>query len=500
MTKVAFIQNLAIEYIGTMYLSAALKAHNHQTEVFIGSDDKRLIPEILHYRPDLLAFSCTTGTEPWCLQIASRVKEQISVKILFGGPHPTFFPDVIREEPVDIICRGEGDQAIVEIADMLDKVEYSTDIANCWFRVNSEVIKNPPRMLIKNLDSLPFPDRNLYRRKYPSLRSSTLSVFTGRGCPYDCSYCYNKTLKDLYKDKGVYVRKRSVDNVIDEIKRFQLKNKIKTVYFCDDTFFVNRNWLVEFAAKYKQQINIPYICLLRVEQIDEFCVALLKDSNCQRVFFGIESGSEDLRLKILNRQITDRQIIDAARLFKQYAIPFRTYNMIGLPGETLDDAFKTVKLNIDIGTDYPWCSLFYPYPGTELNSYADRNNLLMKEDLLRGHVTFFKKSIVKSEFNNALSNLQKFFLYAVKFPILLPFIKKMIQIKANIFFDLLFLAGYGWGYLKSERKSLFEVLRVGMKNVVTFYLKEKQPTESQLNRLNDTKRRFNEHQADEIPR
>jgi len=473
MTKVAFVQNLAIEYIGTMYLSAALKAYGHQVEVFIGSDNKQLISEIVSYQPDLLAFSCTTGTESWCLQVASRVREQISVKVILGGPHPTFFPEIINEEPVDIICIGEGDQAIVEIADMLQRGEYSTDIANCWFRIKNEIIKNPPRPLIKNLDSLQFPDRDLYRRKYSFLRSGTLSIFTGRGCPFDCSYCFNKALKDLYKGKGAYVRKRSVDSVIDEIKRFRLNNEIRTVYFYDDTFFVNRNWLAEFAAKYKQQVNIPYICLLRVEQIDEASVALLKDSNCCRVFFGIESGSEELRFKILNRHITDSQIIDAARLFKRYAIPFRTYNMVGLPGETLEDAFKTVKLNIEIGTDYPWCSLFYPYPGTQLNSYADRNKLIDREDLLKGHVTFFKKSIIKSEHNNALSNLQKLFLYAVKFPGLFSYIKKLIQVKANIFFDLLFLAGYGWSYLRSERKSFLEVLRVGVKNVVTFYLKEK---------------------------
>jgi radical SAM superfamily enzyme YgiQ (UPF0313 family) len=113
MTKVAFIQNLAIEYIGTMYLSAALKANNHQADVFIGSENEKFISEIVEYRPDLLAFSCTTGTEPWCLRIASRVKERISVKVIFGGPHPTFFPDIIKEEPVDIVCRGVPGPALL---------------------------------------------------------------------------------------------------------------------------------------------------------------------------------------------------------------------------------------------------------------------------------------------------------------------------------------------------------------------------------------------------
>lgn len=408
MAKVGFVQNLAIEYIGTMYLSAALKMHHHQTEVFIGNG-KKIIQEIVRYKPDLLAFSCTTEMETWCIKIASKVKEQIPVKVILGGPHPTFFPEVIKEEPVDIICRGEGDQAIIDIANMLDKGSYLTNIANCWFSVDGKIVKNDLRPLIEDLNSLPFPDRDIYRKKYPSLRTSTLSVFTGRGCPFDCTYCFNKTLKELYCNKGAYVRKRSIDSVISEIKKAESNKKIRTVYFCDDTFFINKKWLKEFAVRYKQQVNIPYICLLRIEQIDEESAALLKISNCQRVFFGIESGSESLRFKILNRHITDKQIIEAGRLLKKYSIPFRTYNMLGLPGETMEDAFKTVELNIVIKTDYPWCSLFYPYPGTELGSYVAQNNLIIEKEFHGRQITFFKKALLNRDITMAYQTCKNYF-------------------------------------------------------------------------------------------
>jgi radical SAM superfamily enzyme YgiQ (UPF0313 family) len=471
MARIAFVQNLAIEYIGTMYLSAALKKHGHNTEVFIGVGNKRMINEIVGYRPDLVGFSCTTGLHRWCLKMAGDIKKLIPAKTIFGGPHPTFFPEIIKEEAVDIVCRGEGEGAIIDLADRMDNREDYTDTLNCWFCHNSRIIKNDVRPLLGDLDSLPFADRKIYAEKYPNLGTSQKVVFAGRGCPYSCSYCFNQKLREIYRGKGAYVRKRSVDNIIEEINLLRVAEDVKTIYFQDDTFFNDGHWLEEFAVKYKREVDIPYICLLRIESVDENSVRLLEESNCRKVFFGIESGSEDLRRNILNRRVTDEQIINGAGFLKKYGIRFRTYNMLGLPGETMEDAFKTVEINTRIGTDYPWCSLLYPYSGTALASYAQENNFISCEREEKPPVSFFKASVINSAHRKEMSNLQKLFFYAVKFPLLKRVIRPLIKIKPNILFDILFLASYGWICFRSEDYKISEVITKGLRNVFRFYFK-----------------------------
>jgi len=142
--------------------------------------------------------------------------------------------------------------------------------------------------------------------------------------------------------------------------------------------------------------------------------------------------------------------------------------MLGLPGETLQDALETIYLNIAIGTDYPWCSLYYPFPGTELAQIARDNGLFEPSEKL-SEPSFFKKSFIKSKFNREFANLQKLFFYAVKFPLFIPVIKKLIRLKSNIFFDFAFLLGYAYCYIFSENKSLKEIFSIGFRNVITFF-------------------------------
>ncbi|NQU95960.1 MAG: radical SAM protein [Candidatus Omnitrophica bacterium] len=469
--RIAFVQNLAVEYMGVMYLSAALKENSHKTEIFIDNGNRKMFREIKDYNPHLIAFSCTTGLHEWCLNVARELKKIVPAKVILGGSHPTFFPEVIESEFVDIICRGEGDGAILDLANKMEGKSDYTKTPNLWVSVSGKIIKNDVRPLIKNLDLLPFPDRQLYEGKYPYLKTSQKGIFTGRGCPFSCSYCFNDTLRNIYRGKGQYVRKRSVDNVIEEIELLRKEGKVETVYFEDDVFLIGREWFEEFAVKYRHKVNIPYICLLRVESINEQIVKMLKESNCRNVFFGVETGSEEIRFRLLKRRMTDRQIVAAAALLKKYNIGFRTYNILGLPEETIEDAFKTVHLNTSIGTDYPWCSLLYPYPGTEINTYALKRNLISDKADDRSHISFFKSSVIKLDNKNELENLQKLFFYAVKFPRLEGIIRKLIKIKPNFIFSILFLLSYGWCSWKSENHKISEIIVRGIKNIFKLYFK-----------------------------
>lgn len=270
MARIAFIQNLVYEYLGTMYLSSLLKKNRHCVEVFIqnSSDIKNLINGIDEYRPDIIGFYCTTGIYPWVLYTASFLKNKFpKIKIILGGPHPTFFPEIIKESSVDIICRGEAELALLELLERIDKDRDYTDIENLWIKKDGKIFANDVRPLLENLDSLPFPDRDLYIKRYPFLNKSQKVFMAGRGCPFSCSFCFNARFRDLYKGKGCYVRLRSVENLISEIEYVKDNYKLNTVYIQDDTFILNKKWTLEFLKEYKKKIDLPFICLIRADYL-----------------------------------------------------------------------------------------------------------------------------------------------------------------------------------------------------------------------------------------
>ena len=470
MARIAFVQNLAFEYLGVMYLSSLLKNNGHCVEVFIeyGQGIDRLIKEAGDFKPDIIGFPCTSGIHRWA-KAAARLFKNIcpKSKIIFGGPHPTFFPDIIEDESVDIICRGEGEYTLLDLAGKIEKGQDYSGISNLWVKKKGCVFRNDVRPLIENLDELPFPDRNLYIRKYPFLNKSQKAFIAGRGCPFSCTYCFNHAFKKIYQGKGNMVRLRSVDNIISEIKEVESGGRLKTVYIQDDTFALNKIWTLEFLEKYRSQVRLPFICMLRADLVDEEVVKNLKSAGCLNVFFGIETGSQNLRNLLLKKSITDGQIYETAALLKKYKIRFRTYNMFGLPGESLEDAFKTVELNIKIKTDYPWSSLLQPFPGTEIREYAKEHDML-EEDACGFEPSFFKKSNIKLKEKTEIENLHRLFFYAVKFPFLLPLIKKGIKIKLDLFYNLLFLWGYMYSFKKSEGISLLDTLLMAKNNIKNF--------------------------------
>lgn len=467
MAKIAIVQDIYWEYLGVMYISSFLKRNAHTVEVFIGKTTKNLISELLGFKPDLVAFPVTTGMHSWAIQTARAIKENIKTKVLFGAYHPTFFPEVIEEEGVDIVCRGEAEEAMLELANKIERKEDAC-APNCWSKIDGNIVKNDVRSLIQDIDCLPFPDRELYISKYPFMKITQAHVISGRGCPFNCSFCFNHAYRKLYKDKGNPVRLRSAENVIQEIKEIKAKYNVKTIYMQDDTFTFKKDWTLDFLDKYASSIGLPFVCMIRADVVDEEIIRALKSAGCKNVFFGLETGSENLRNTLLNKKLVDEEIIKTANLLRKYGIRFRTFNMLNIPGETLTDAFSTVEFNQKIKTDFPWCSLYYPYPGTELADYAIKLNLI-DSSIKKKSSSFFKTSIIFSPYRNELINLQKLFFYAVKFPKLFPFIKKVIKTRPNVIFDLAFLIGYAYSLFKSENLSFSDLMHISRKNLGSFF-------------------------------
>ncbi|MFH0839255.1 MAG: radical SAM protein [Candidatus Omnitrophota bacterium] len=469
MAKIALIQNFAYEYLGILYIEGVLSNAGHRVQLFLDLGNQRqLIKDLASFAPDLVGLTVTTTAKGWALDLAVAINQTVKTKIILGGPHPTYFPEVIHEPSISIICRGEGEFAMLELANKIDRAEDLTDTGSCWFKVGNSVIKNEQTPLIEELDRLSFPNRDSYYRKYPFLNVSRKSFMATRGCPFSCSYCYNHGLKKLYEGKGKYVRRRSVDNIIEEIRQVLVRYRLRTVYMQDDTFILEEQWVGEFMKQYRQEIKRPLICLIRADLTNEPLIARLAEGGCKAVFFGIETGDEILRNRLLKKEIRDEQIYTSAKLLKRYGIKFRTYNMVGLPDETLTQMWKTVMINIDIKTPYPWCAIFQPFAGTELGDYA-REYGFVEDKNVQESTSYFQITPLKSAYKNELINLQKLFFYAVKFPKLFPLIKKIVKVRPNPVFNVLFLMSYGWCYYKSENLLFKEMISIGLRNFKSLF-------------------------------
>lgn len=466
MAKIVFVQNQWTEYLGVMYISAVLKKNGHSTDVLISSSAKKIIRELSTLKPDIVAFPVITGFHRWSEATASEIKKKLNVLCVFGGPHPTYFPECIESPGVDVICMGEGEYPLLDLADAVDKKKDFTNIENLWVKKDGTIHKNIIRPLTQNLDELPFPDRKLYS-KYFFFRMDTIKVLiASRGCPYNCSYCYNEKLRQMYKDKGRYLRRRSPQNVIDEINTLKTK-RLKTICFMDDTFTHDKDWLREFLPLYKTSVNLPFICLGTADRInDEEMLRLFKDSGCYGIYFGIESGNEEIRMKVLRKKITNAQILTAAKLLKKYGLKFRTYNMVGLPGETLKNVYETIQLNIDAGTDFPFCSIYMPYWKTSLCDYAVEKGYLEKKDNLDDfYSSYYGYSMLKLPNIGEITNLQRFFQTAVILPWTFPIVKQLSKLPDNVLYKLWFGIVLFSVISMSERRPAYWTFLYGLKNI-----------------------------------
>jgi len=242
--RVAFVFQ-SFENLGVEALSAALTRAGHETALFFDPklfDDTfyhngflsnlfdvrtKVIRDLVGWEPDVVAFSVLSDLYPWATNMARSIKEVYKAPIIFGGIHPTSVPDiVIQDQNVDYVVQGEGDETIVELVDYIADGASPADLPNVWSKVNGEIKGNPPRPLIRDLDSLPFPDKALYDHTFVK-GTRIYTIMASRGCPHKCTYCNAALLKELYcEEKGSHWRARSVDNVIEELEWAQSENRV----------------------------------------------------------------------------------------------------------------------------------------------------------------------------------------------------------------------------------------------------------------------------------
>jgi len=237
---------------------------------------------------------------------------------------------------------------------------------------------------------------------------------------------------------------------VDELKSYPLK----LIFFQDDLFPIyDKEWINEFCNRY-YEFQIPFHIQIRVEFVTEDVVKQLKAVGLHSATFAIESGNPDIRRNMLNRKMTDKQILDAANIFHQYGINFRTENMIGIPTENYEDVLSTLDLNIQCNPTIAWASLFQPYPGTKLGDYCKENNLV-EGDFDSFDTSFFNTFRLKSRYVKAFQRIQKLFALLVKYPKL----KYLLPILIRLPLDNIYYRFYKYYKKHLYNKKLFSISR-----------------------------------------
>jgi len=472
MAKIAFLQSEYEDKLGVLYLIAYLKAHGHYGEIFI--ERRGWFDEIKEFKPDIIGFSCVTGGHLWVESCSKTIKmdNKWDIPILIGGAHPTFFPTMIENPYIDFICRGEGEHALKELLDTIKNGGNLTSIANIWAKKDGTIIKNDVRPLMESLDIFPIPDRSHYE-KYPFLKQNPHKrIIASRGCPFNCTYCYNSAYKKLYLHKGKTVRRRSVENVIKEIILLKENGGWKTLEFVDDSFLAVKEWFLEFAEEYRKKINLPYTCFGMAKNIDTDIAVALKRSNCKCVEFGIEAGNERIRKEVYKKNISDDDIKQAAELLHTHHIKFLTFNMVGAPFETIEQMAETIHLNQKIKTDYPWCSIMQPYPGTEIFNYCVEKGLIASTAEINSF-TYFEESILNQSVQKKIENVHRLFFLLAKFPFLNRFYKTIVSLPLTPFYTAIFYACYAYSLKKRYNVTFRHLLRYWIKLKATKKLSSK---------------------------
>jgi len=352
--------------------------------------------------PDVVGFNVTSMGYVECQQIVARLRPKLTpgVPIVWGGTHCTLkWQQCLSDNKVvDFVCRGEGDDALLELLEALRLGEDANHIPNMYVNLADGVIENPPRPLYDNLDELPqndFEDDNkhfiiqgkVHHNDNPiPLQKHTYYINTARGCPFRCTFCGNSALADKGNGKGRYLRRRSVESVMAELKEELRKNpKIDFIYFWDDVFTAYPKWVLDFAKAYKEEIGLPFFCYTHPEMITERIFNALADAGLERITMGIESGSYRVRSQIMNRWETDENIIEASRIQAGKGV-MPTYDFILSAFETEEDKARGLELCLQL--EKPFKSQMHTmtyYPGYPITVKALADGLIGEDDVV-GHV------------------------------------------------------------------------------------------------------------------
>jgi anaerobic magnesium-protoporphyrin IX monomethyl ester cyclase len=423
--KVTFISPYPdITAFGIRTMSAYLKRHGHKTQMIFMPDPvgDNLLYGVQRYKhnildelitlcgsSDLIGITLMTNFFDNAVQITEKLKSELDIPVIWGGVHPTIRPNESLEY-ADMVCIGDGEEAMLKLVNNIENGESNLNIDNFWIKSNGMIFKNPLGKLIENLDTYPMPDYSLeghhvlYEGHIVQMTSELLKIFlergtvsaylkkigyqtmTGRGCPHRCTYCVNDTIKSLYEGKG-YLRWRSVDHVIGELLWVKENMPyIGYIWISDDAFFARslKN-LENFCKEYKEKIGLPFSCLVSPLTITEKKMELLVDSGLIYIQLGLESGSRSIQELFNRKNMSNEVMMRAIRIINKYKdkmFPPSYDFILDVPYETDEDKIESLRFITEIPKPFrlqPFSLVLYP--GTKLYQRAKSDGFIQDDRL-----------------------------------------------------------------------------------------------------------------------
>jgi len=436
--------NRSLPTLGLAYIASFLEKKGIKVSIIDLKVQMLDIPHIIailkNTKPDFVGITATTVQINAALEIAKLIKDfDKNINIVMGGPHPHIFAeDLLKLDSIDYVIRGEGEYTFWELV----SGKNLSSIYGLAYKLNDDIISNPLRPPISDLDTLPFPARHLLPmdRYRPSpgryRRLPATSIITSRGCPGKCTFCYTDIL-------GQATRFRSARNIADEIKDLIERYKIKEISFYDDTFTTSRRNVRELCSIIlNEKIDITWSCMSRVDCVDKQTLQMMKNAGCHLICYGVESGDETI-LNNINKKIHLEQAKEAVELTKKTKINVMASFMIGNPGETEETIKKTIRYALELDPDLYVFNITTPFPGTAMFNWAKEKSYLTTYnwdyyDL--GHIVMQLPTI-------SPNLIQYYYKYAyrriyLRFQYMISHLKKInslgaIKTNTNVFFKML---------------------------------------------------------------
>jgi len=373
--------------LGLAYIGAFLRKNGVDVVIIdslaLGLNETEICEIAAKESPEFIGITVLTQQYTAAANLARALKSYLKdVCIIFGGIHIfAEHENIIKsEESVDICVRGEGEITALEIINTIASAGDLRDVKGITYRNKETVIVNPARDFIANLDELPFPawdllPMELYRGTIALEGGRPFSTMLAtRGCPFSCHYC---ELAKMWRTQ----RRRSVDNVLDEMDYLKRNYGLRYLEFIDDLLVVDKKWAIElFRGMRKRGLDdIQWECCGRIGLMDEELLREMKRANCRCISYGIEFGSQRM-LDFVNKRITIKQIYDTVKITNKAGIPIKGLFMMGYPTETKEEIKQTIQLAKNLDLDYLAVSIVTPYPGTDLYEYCQKNGMLRIND------------------------------------------------------------------------------------------------------------------------
>ena len=367
---------------GISAIAGVLHANGHQMELLHISEKYKgvLSPAavIQHIEEagdfGIIGFSAMSQQYEYIASLSAAIRERFPDLVqIIGGVHCTMVPTEVHEGKLfDYVCVGEGEYSLLQLMDALENGKPTEEIPNMRMWRDDQPIVNKVAPF-PDLDTMPPLDYNIF--DMDAIMDEThgwMGILTSRGCPYKCTYCFNMEIVDQYIADGAakkvkdFLRHFPIEVVMEDLKRLKRDNpKINTFIFDDDLFTLNKQYVQDFTRAYiEHEINTPFVVNGHVNCFDEKSSRALSEAGCIIVKFGLESGSDRIRRKVLHRYMTNKQIVDSFEAAHKHNLHSSAFIMLGLPHEGRAEIQETLELcaKVKMGR-FRW-ALFFPFPGT----------------------------------------------------------------------------------------------------------------------------------------